>query len=90
MQISQGTFCPFIKEDCIQHKCKFFLKLIGKHPQTGNPVEEWDCAIYWLPLLLIENSKETRQGAAAIESFRNEMVRLNADSAKLLSKGHGV
>lgn len=83
MQIQQGTFCPLIKKDCIQNKCKFFVKLLGNNPQTGNPVEEWDCAVYWLPVLLIENAKETRQGAAAIESFRNEAIKIRANNAAL-------
>ena len=56
-------------------RCPLYVKLIGKDPQTGQPVEEWRCAIAWLPMLLVEGSKETRQTAAAIESFRNEMVR---------------
>jgi len=78
MQILQGAFCPLISKKCIQNKCKFWTQLRGAHPQTGNPVDEWDCAISWLPILLIETSKEVRQDAAATESFRNEMVRLSA------------
>ncbi len=56
-------------------RCPLYVKLMGKNPATGQPIEEWGCAIAWLPMLLIEGSKETRQTAAAIESFRNEMVR---------------
>lgn len=74
MKLEQGTFCPLIKEECIQLKCAFFTQLRGVHPQTGEEIDEYDCAIKWLPVLLIEGAKETRQGAAAIESFRNEMV----------------
>ena len=55
-------------------RCPLYVKLIGKNPATGQPIEEWGCAIAWLPMLLIEGSKETRQTAAAIEHFRNEMV----------------
>ena len=77
MKIEPGTFCPLIKEDCIQFKCIFWTQLRGKHPQTGEEVDEYDCAIKWLPMLLIENAKEVRQGAAATESFRNEMVEQN-------------
>ncbi len=80
MKIQPGTYCPLIKEDCIQFKCRFWIQLRGTHPQTGEPVDEWDCAVAWLPILLVEGAKETRQGAAAIESFRNEMVRFNTDS----------
>jgi hypothetical protein len=50
---------------------------MGKNPNTGQEVNEWACAVRWLPMLLIEGSQQTRQTGAAIESFRNEMVKLN-------------
>ncbi len=75
MRITPGTHCPFLDRECIQHKCMMWTQLRGSNPQTGVEVDEYDCAIKWLPILLIEGAKETRQGAAAIESFRNEMVR---------------
>ena len=53
----------------------FWTHVRGTHPQTGQELDEYDCAIRWLPVLLIENAKETRQGAAAVESFRNQVVR---------------
>ena len=75
MKIEPGNFCPLVGGDCKKFECMFWTQLRGKHPQTGAPLDEWDCAVKWLPLLLIEGAKETRQTAAAIESFRNEMVR---------------
>ena len=75
MKIEPGKFCPLVGGDCKQFECMFWTQLRGTHPQTGDPVDEWDCAIKWLPVLLIEGAKETRETAAAIESFRNEMVR---------------
>ena len=86
MQIAPGTFCPLIKEDCIQAKCMFWTKLYGKHPQTGSLVDEWDCAIKWLPLLMIENTKETIGVASSIDSFRNEVARGQHDSILRLAK----
>ena len=85
MQIKNGTFCPLIKKDCVQLQCAWFTQLRGTHPQTGQEVDEWMCAISAMPLLQIENAKETRQGAAATESFRNEMVRANEKSVNLFS-----
>ena len=49
---------------------------MGKNPNTGQDVNDFDCAISWLPILLIEGSQQTRQAGAAIESFRNEMVKV--------------
>ena len=73
-----SDFCPLIQKKCKEHGCKFFIQVIGKNPQTGQDVNEWNCAISWLPVLLIDGSQQTRQTGAAIESFRNEMV--NAQS----------
>ena len=59
---------------------------MGKNPNTGVDVSQFDCAITWLPMLLIEGSQQTRQAGSAIESFRNEMVRANAVNLVALEK----
>jgi len=69
-----GTFCPLIKKECVEHKCKFYVHLLGKNPQSSGVIDNWDCAISFLPVLLIEGAQQTRQAGAAIESFRNELV----------------
>jgi hypothetical protein len=79
MQIKNGTFCPLIKKDCVQLQCAWFTQLRGTHPQTGAEIDEWMCAISAMPMLQIEVAKETRQGAAATESFRNEMVKIDTE-----------
>ena len=76
MQLKQGTFCPLIKKDCIQTQCSWFTQLRGVHPQTGQEIDEWMCAVASLPMLQIEVAKQARSGAAATESFRNEMVKM--------------
>ena len=77
----KGKVCPFNQKDMstVCHKCPLWTKLMGKDPQTGEPRDEWGCAFTWLPILLIENSRESRQTGAAVESFRNEMVK-NTDA----------
>jgi len=45
------------------------------NPNTGEEVDDWSCAITWLPTLMIENSQQQRATGAAIESFRNETVK---------------
>lgn len=83
MQLKSGTFCPLIKKDCVQMQCAWFIQLRGTHPQTGKEVDEWMCSISALPMLQIEVAKEARHGAAATESFRNEMVQANQTSIVL-------
>jgi hypothetical protein len=75
MKIEPGKFCPLIKKDCVGIQCNWMVHVRGTHPQTGQEVDEWECAVKWLPLLMLETAKEVRQGAAATESFRNEMVK---------------
>lgn len=77
MKLEPGKYCPLVKKDCLGLQCAWFIQLRGSHPQTGEPVDEWGCAMTWMPLLTIENSKEQRQTGAAVESFRNEMVKAN-------------
>lgn len=63
--------CPLINKGCIEHKCNFYVHLVGMHPQTGQATDEWNCAISWLPLLLVENSNMTRQSTASTDKVAN-------------------
>ena len=74
MKLEQGKFCPLIGEDCLGLKCSWFTQIRGNNPQTGESVDEWGCAVTWMPLLLIENSQKQRETGAAVESFRNETL----------------
>lgn len=82
MKLEPGKYCPLIKKDCIGLQCSWFMLVRGKHPQTGQDVDEWGCAMTWLPVLLIENSQQQRQTGAAVESFRNEVVKSAEDAAQ--------
>lgn len=86
--------CPLMSgKPCIEdgaivdgelHACRFWVTVQGKHPQTGEIVNNGDCAMAWMPVLMIENSKVNRETGAAVESFRNEMVKANEASHRLL------
>lgn len=87
------VICPLMHKQCIEdgavvdgelHACRFWVVVIGKDPQTGQDIHRGDCAFAWTPVLLIENSKMQRETGAAVESFRNEMVRANESSQQLL------
>jgi hypothetical protein len=51
-----------------------WTQIRGKNPQTGEDIDEWNCSMSMLPMLLMENAKQARSGAAATESLRNEIV----------------
>jgi hypothetical protein len=84
MQLEQGKYCPLIKKDCIGLQCAWFTQVRGQNPNTGKEVDEWACAIAWMPVLMIENSQQQRQTGAAVESFRNEMVKANEVGQQVL------
>jgi len=91
MQIESKSNCPLDGfKPCRQLECAWFMKIAGTNPNTGKDVEEWGCAVAWLPLLTIENSQQQRQTGAAVESFRNEMVRANEVSQRVLLAASGV
>jgi hypothetical protein len=83
MQIKPGKFCPLIKKDCVGLKCSWYTEVRGMNPNTGEQIDEWSCAITWIPMLQIETSQQARQAGAAVESFRNEVVRSNAQNQQL-------
>jgi hypothetical protein len=85
MELKPGSYCPLIKKDCIGLQCSWFTQLRGTNPNTGKEIDEWGCAMTWLPVLLVENAQQSRQAGAAIESFRNEVVAFNQDSQALIA-----
>ena len=84
MEIKPGNYCPLLKKDCIGLQCAWFTQVRGHNPNTGKEVDEWSCAIAWLPILLIENSQQQRSTGADVESFRNAMVKANESSQQVL------
>ena len=86
MKIEQGKFCPLIGKDCIGLQCSWFTQVRGMHPQTGEETDEYGCAVTWLPLMLIENSGQQRRTGAAVESFRNEIVKSSLQSLEMLKQ----
>jgi hypothetical protein len=85
MQIQIKDNCPLNKfKPCKKTDCAWYIQVRGKNPQTGADVDEFACAIAWFPVLMIENSQQQRQTGAAVESFRNEMVKANESTQKLM------
>lgn len=87
MKIEPKANCPLNNfEPCKQMECAWFLKIRGTNPNTGEELDDWGCSIAWMPILLIENSQQQRSTGAAVESFRNEMVKANSQTAELLEQ----
>lgn len=95
-----GGMCPLLSGrdrkgnvqavPCQGEACEWYIKLRGKDPQSENEIDEYGCAIAWLPTLLIENAQQSRQTGAAVESFRNEMAGQQKRSVELLGQMLGA
>jgi hypothetical protein len=91
MQIESKANCPLDGfKPCRQLECAWFMKISGTNPNTGKEVEEWGCSMAWMPMLMIENSQQQRGTSAAVESFRNEMVKNNEVGQRVLLAAAGV
>ena len=90
MELKRENWCPLIKKECVGLKCAWFMKVEGYDINTGKRVDEWNCAMSLLPMLLIENSGQQRQTGAAVESFRNEMVKANETNLQVLAASVGI
>ena len=84
-----GMNCPLWRKDMskVCHQCEWWVKVVGKNPQSEEIIDHWGCAISWLPILTIENSQMQRGTGQAIEMFRNIMVKLNGASLAALIGG---
>jgi hypothetical protein len=91
MKIEPKNNCPLDNfNPCRQLDCAWFLKIAGKNPNTGEDIDDWGCSMAWLPIMMIENSQQQRSTGAAVESFRNEMVKANDVGQRVLLAAAGV
>ena len=82
----EDQVCPLHRAsmDTVCHKCPLWIHVRGKHPQSEQELDMWDCSFAWTPYLMIENSQMQRQTGAAVESFRNEMMKANEQTVRML------
>lgn len=66
--------------------CPKFVTIRGRDPQTGADIDRSGCVDSFLPHLLIENSQMSRQTGAAVESFRNEVVKEREEAIRTFSE----
>lgn len=85
---TKAAICPLLRKPCIGADCEWHTHLLGQHPQKDEVIDNSMCAMRALPLLLVENARQVRDGAAATESMRNEMVR--ASGAQVAGVGELV
>ena len=82
-----GAKCEEVKHEngkAVIYRCPWYVNVLGKDPNTGKDFDHWQCSIALLPMLMINTANEVRQGAAATESFRNEMVNQGQQTQKVM------
>jgi hypothetical protein len=82
--------CGYTAKACTQHDCMFFQQFRGQNPQTGQEEDKWECVQVMLPILLLENSKQTRSISVAIDSSRDTMAEIasqNIENRKMIQIG---
>ncbi|SOD41723.1 hypothetical protein [Nitrosovibrio sp. Nv4] len=82
-----GAKCEELKVEEGQptlYRCPWYVQVRGVDANTGQETGTWGCAIAWMPTLVINTANESRKGAAATESFRNEMVKQGAQTQQAL------
>ena len=88
MKLEIKDNCPLNNfEPCKKLDCAWFIQMTGTNPQTGEQVDEWGCSVALLPMLMIENARESSQTGAAIASFRNVMVEQQKELLGLAKTG---
>lgn len=73
MFAAKPNTCPLLRGPCIEAKCKFWTHLLGKNPQGEGVIDKFDCAISFLPVLLVENAQMIRQTAASTDKVATEV-----------------
>ncbi len=57
-------------------KCRWWQHLAGKDPQSEKIIDQFDCAIAWLPTVGIEGAQMSRQTGASVDKVANEIAAL--------------
>jgi hypothetical protein len=80
-----GNECETVKGKKIM-RCAWYTKIVGLDSNTGKEVDDWACAMSWLPMLQVEMSNTNRGQTAALESFRNEAAKGQEEFNQLVKK----
>ena len=67
-----GAKCREIKDGKI-YECIWYDKVLGVHPQTGENIDHYECAIKTNNLLLMDNTRQQRITGSSIDMLRNEV-----------------
>lgn len=83
----KGEFCPLWRRDVskVCHTCAWFSRIEGVHPQTGERVDMWKCAISLQVIATLEAAKAATMGGATTQELRNDLHRDRQSQTRLLA-----
>lgn len=81
----ETAFEKSCRDMVVNCRCRKWVQVQGVNPNTGDPVNRWDCADAWGPMLAINIAQQARQTGAAVESFRNETVKANEQACRVIA-----
>lgn len=70
-------FAQGCRDLVVSGRCRRWMQIQGANPNTGEPLNRYDCVDNWTPLLLIENSQMQRQTGASCDKVANEVRRFH-------------
>lgn len=70
-----SELCPLLKKPCIKHDCQWYMSVMGTNPNTGMDFQNYQCAMVFIPMLLMQNSQAVRQTGSAVQETRNEVAK---------------
>lgn len=93
MQIPQGPadrVCPFHRRPMskVCHTCPMWTLVRGKDPQSTEDVDQWNCALAWLPMMMINVAQQSRQTGASCDKVATEIKKFHDNMAKQNNQMH--
>lgn len=68
--------CPFWRGPCREHKCRLYIQVQGKHPQSDETINRFGCAFEFLPMLTLEVAQQARQAGASSDKVATEVAKV--------------
>lgn len=82
-----GMFCPLWRKDVskVCHSCAWFSCVSGVHPQTGDRLERWECAVTAQVIATLEAARASHSTADVTQQLRNDQQRERQAHTRLLT-----
>lgn len=73
-----GAKCEDVKHENgkpVLYRCPWYIKVRGVNNNTGEEYDHWNCAIAWMPTLMVNTGNDTKQNTMVLNEFKNEVIK---------------